>query len=103
MQNGDERQRKMQRVMQIVVDEAMEELTADSDQLVLWLLYTARITEWIATGNMNILPDELLPFACSVEGLDYNQIIAARNQMREQQDQLVAIDTSEVIEAEVVS
>lgn len=80
MQHGDDKQRRTQRIMQIVTDEAMEELSAEVDQqkLQLWLIYTARITEWAATGDIRILPPELLPFACAVEGVSYDDLMRAR-------------------------
>lgn len=80
MHSGDARQVRMQRILNIVIDEAMEELsTVPDDSLMIWMSNMARVTQWAATGDMRILPEELIPFACKVEGIDYAEYIAARN------------------------
>jgi hypothetical protein len=80
MKSGDARQVRMQRILNIVIDEAMEELaTVPGDSLTIWMSNMARVTQWVATGDMRVLPEELIPFACKVEGIDYTAYIAARN------------------------
>jgi hypothetical protein len=74
---GDERQRRMQRLLNIVVDEAMEELgTVPEDSLMIWMSNMARVIQWSATGDMSILPEDLIPFACKVEGIPEAEFIA---------------------------
>jgi hypothetical protein len=69
--NGDDRQRRMQRVLSIVVDEAVEEMgEVDEGFMRAWLFNMAKVIEWTSTGNMSILPPELIEFACKVEGID---------------------------------
>jgi hypothetical protein len=71
IKTGDERQRRMQRVLSIVVDEAVDEMGEVDERLMqAWMLNMAKVIEWSATGNMSVLPSELIPFACKVEGID---------------------------------
>lgn len=80
MKSGDARQVRMQRILNIVIDEAMEELaTVPDDSLTVWMSNMARVTQWAATGDLRVLPEELIPFACKVEGIDYAQYIATRD------------------------
>jgi hypothetical protein len=68
---GDERQKRMQRVLSIIIDEASEELAElDESLLRTWIHSFATLMEWCATGDMSVLPSELIPFACAVEGID---------------------------------
>jgi hypothetical protein len=68
---GDERQKRMQRVLSIIIDEASEELgELDETLLKTWIHSFATLMEWCATGDMSILPSELIPFACAIEGID---------------------------------
>lgn len=77
MSNGDARQMRMQRILNIVIDEAMEELSSvPDDSLTIWMSNMARITQWAATGDMSILPEDLVPFACKVEGINYAEYVA---------------------------
>ena len=67
----------MQRVLNIVMSEAIDEL-GDVDEIVMqsWLVYMTRIVEWVASGDMTVLPADLVPFACAVEGIDYDAELA---------------------------
>jgi hypothetical protein len=70
--NGDERQRRMTRLLGVVIDEAMDEMgETDSRVLSGWMHMMACVIEWTATGNMDALPQELIPFACKVEGIPF--------------------------------
>lgn len=90
----------MQRILNIVIDEAMEELaTVPDDSLTVWMSNMARVTQWAATGDMRILPDELIPFACKVEGIDYSEYIAARNAVPD--DEVIA--EAEIVEEETLA
>lgn len=85
----------MQRILNIVIDEAMEELaTVPDDSLTIWMSNMARVTQWAATGDMRILPEDLIPFACKVEGIDYAEYIATRNG--------TSVPDDEIAEAEIV-
>jgi hypothetical protein len=69
---GDEHHQRMQRILSVILDEAMEEVAElEENMLQLWIVSFGRLMEWAATGNMSILPSELIPFACQVEGIDY--------------------------------
>jgi hypothetical protein len=68
--NGDPRQRKMTQLLSVVIDEAMEEMgETDSRVMAGWMHMMACVIEWSATGNMDVLPSELMEFACKVEGI----------------------------------
>lgn len=68
--NGDERQRRMSRLLRVVIDEAMEEMgETDTRVLAGWMHYMACVIEWTATGDYSVLPDDLIPFAASAEGI----------------------------------
>lgn len=69
--NGDQKQRRMTQLLSVVIDEAMEEMgETDSRVLAGWMMMMGRVIEWTATGNMELLPEELIPFACKVEGIE---------------------------------
>src|SRR5713226_3317046 len=55
--SGDDKQRRMQRVLNIVMSEAVDEL-GDVDEIVMqsWLVYMARTVEWVGSGDMTVLP-----------------------------------------------
>lgn len=68
---GDSRQKRMQRVLRIVVDEAVDELgEVDERFMRSWMYNMACVIEWTATGDMSVLPAELISFACKVEGIN---------------------------------
>jgi hypothetical protein len=70
MSNGTDHQRRMHRVLNIIIDESMDELAEmDEMSLAVFLHNMACITEWLATGDMGVLPEELIPFACHIEGV----------------------------------
>lgn len=97
MNVGDERQRRMQRLLNIVVDEAMEELgTVPEPSLMIWMSNMARIIQWSATGDMSIIPEELIPFACKVEGIDYAEFLAHMNNAQQTDDDVVDAELLEL-------
>ena len=72
VQSGDDpRQRRMQQILDLVVDEAMEEIgPMDETLLAAWFHNMASVIEWCATGNLSVLPPEVVPFAAKVDGRD---------------------------------
>ena len=69
---GTEHQRRMQRVLNIIIDESMDELAEmDEASLSTFMHNMACIIEWTATGNLSVLPPELIPFACKIDGINY--------------------------------
>lgn len=87
--NGDPRQKKMTKLLSIVIDDAMEEMgEMDSRVLAGWMHMMACVIEWTASGNMDVLPEELIEFACKVEGI---QIPVA-----------VVVDDEQPVDAEIV-
>ena len=68
--NGDDRQRRMSRLLRVVIDEAMEEMgETDSRVLSGWMHYMACVIEWTATGDYSVLPPDLVAFAANAEGI----------------------------------
>lgn len=60
----------MGRVLGIIIDETIEELgERDERQMQRWMIFMARVLEWSGTGNIGILPIELIPFIADVEGI----------------------------------
>lgn len=60
----------MSRVLSIIIDETIEELgDRDERQMQLWMMYMSRVLEWTSTGNIGIMPAELIPFIADVEGI----------------------------------
>jgi hypothetical protein len=85
--NGSSQQKRMQRVLTIIIDESMEELMSlETQQLGLWLVNMARVVEWCGTGNLGILPPELIPFACQVEGISLEELAARINAVQPDED-----------------
>jgi hypothetical protein len=79
---GDERHRRMQRILSVVLDEAMEEVAElNEEMLQVWIVSFGRLMDWAATGDISILPAELLPFACQVEGIDYETFVRGKTAM----------------------
>lgn len=71
---GDAQQKRMGRVMSIIIDEVIDELgERDEAQLQRWMLFMGRILEWSGTGNIGILPQELVPFIADVEGISVEE------------------------------
>lgn len=87
----------MTRILGVIIDESMEEM-ADMDSRVLaaWMHNMACVIEWTATGDMSILPPELIPFACKVEGIDIPE------EKQQPEETLPEIDGPEVVDAEIV-
>lgn len=93
MKHGTERDRRVQRILNIVIDEAMEELaTMDETGLAMIMTNIARVAQWAATGNIAILPADLIPFACEVDGITVEQFAASA----------IIPDEAEVVDAEIV-
>lgn len=88
--NGDERQRRMSKLLSVVIDEAMDEMgEMDSRVLAAWMHSMACVIEWTATGDMSVLPDELIPFACAVEGIPVPEQSQAAETV---ESEIVAVD-----------
>lgn len=86
--NGDEKQKRMTRILGVIIDESMEEMgDMDSRVLAAWMHSMACVIEWTATGDMSVLPPELTEFACKVEGISVSQLPA----------------DNEVVDAEIVA
>lgn len=97
MAEGDFKQQRMQRLLNIVTDEAIEELSSIPESSVaLWMTNMARVIQWAATGDLSILPVEMLPFACQVEGIDYNEFMRANMPDEDEED----IPEAELLEIE---
>lgn len=61
------------RQIRIILDAVREELEEDMHLFDnpsgrLWLINFGKLMEWTATGNVNILPPELIPIAEAIEG-----------------------------------
>lgn len=68
--NGDEKQKRMTKILGVIIDESMEEMgDMDSRVLAAWMHSMACVIEWTATGDIDVLPPELIQFACKVEGI----------------------------------
>lgn len=89
--NGDDKQRRMTRILGVVIDESMEEM-ADMDSRVLaeWMHSMACVIEWTASGDMRVLPPELIQFACKVEGIEIPEMEAEQ------------AEEPEIVDAEIV-
>jgi hypothetical protein len=85
----------MQRILDIVIDESMEEFAEMDQEFAAWWMHNmACVIEWVSRGDLSVLPDELLGFACSVEGIDE----ATLREMRRKAEE----DDSEPVDAEIV-
>lgn len=97
IQNGTDHQRRMQRILNIVIDESMDELAGmDEISLAAWMHNMACVIEWTATGDMSVLPPDLLPFACQVDGIDGAGYYAELRRRKEAAE-------AEPVEAELLS
>lgn len=73
---GTENQKRMGRVMGIIIDEAMEELAErDEHQTQKWLMFMSAILHWSSSGNIGVLPSELVPFVADVEGIPVEEAL----------------------------
>ena len=72
------------RLTAIATDAIIEEITEDAAVFAFgapWLIQFAELMRWTATGDPTALTDEMLAFACKIDGLDLDlvkQVIAAR-------------------------
>ena len=97
MAEGDFKQQRMQRLLNIVTDEAIEELSSIPESSVaLWMSNMARVIQWAATGDLSILPAEMLPFACQVEGIDYNEFMRANMPANEDEEDIPEAELLEI-------
>lgn len=72
--SGDDHQKRMGRVMGIIIDETIDELgDRDEQQMRRWMLFMSRVLEWSSTGNIGILPQELIPFIAEVEEISLEE------------------------------
>lgn len=62
---------KMGFMLKIVCEELFDEIR-EYDEITFsrYLVLVARITEWVATGDLSIIPDELRPMLAKIDGLD---------------------------------
>lgn len=75
VKNGDDRQRRMHRVLSIVIDEVSEEMAEMPETLLAeYLVWMGRVIMWAGTGDMSVLPPPLLGFACDIEGIDIHDL-----------------------------
>jgi hypothetical protein len=110
MKAGDGHQKNMSRLMGMVIDEAIEELgERDERQMQRWMIFMARILEWSGTGNVGILPQELVPFIADVEGIpveeaqrQWEEANDVSNSQAPRGDDVEHDDESGIIEAEIV-
>lgn len=60
----------MTKILGVIIDESMEEMgDMDSRVLAAWMHSMACVIEWTATGDIDVLPPELIQFAAKVEGI----------------------------------
>src|SRR5215469_2536340 len=69
MGRDDPKLARMGMLLNIVIEELFEEIR-DFDEVTFqkYLLVVARITEWVATGDIEIIPEELRPSLGVIEG-----------------------------------
>jgi len=58
-------------MLQIVSEELFEEMR-DFDEITFarYLVFVARVTEWVATGDLDIIPPDFRPILARIEGIE---------------------------------
>lgn len=102
--SGDDHQKRMGRVLNIIIDETIEELgERDEKQMQRWMMFMSRVLEWSGTGNIGILPIELIPFIADVEGITVGEATKRWEEANGAFDMSPLMSSDpEVIDAEIV-
>jgi hypothetical protein len=90
-------------MLQIVAEELFEEMRQfDEITFARYLVFVARVTEWVATGDLDIIPEDFRPILAQIDGVELD-LVSSSVPGNETNNEISASPQVEVVDAEIVA